>query len=187
MNWRRWARVAIALVMSAGVVVALVRAAGDARGVRWPSPLAGAAAGALLATTLACGAIAWVTLVRSTAHTPVVALARAFIVGQLGKYVPGGVVQLAAQYGASRRAGVVRGRVAVALPVHALVTTVAPGGVAAVVLAGSDSHLVVSLRWVLAIGGVAITVVAGRRTWVALLLRRVGPPDLTAPVGRSCA
>jgi uncharacterized membrane protein YbhN (UPF0104 family) len=171
MSWRRWARIAVALAMGVGVVLALARAAGDARGVRWPGASACAAAGALVATTLACGAIAWVALVRSTAQTPTVALARAFIVGQLGKYVPGGVVQMAAQYEASRRAGVARGRIAVALPVHALVTTVAPGGLAAVVLAVTDPHLGASVRWALAIGGVAIAVVVGRRTWVAALLR----------------
>lgn len=126
-------RVGLTLVALVGIALALRSAASDVDEVPWPAKRDVAIAALCVAVALIMASLAWVWLLDR--HERRVSLASGFLVSQLGKYVPGGVVQIAGQYDAARRAGVEARSVAVALPVHAMTATVGAGAVASVVWA----------------------------------------------------
>lgn len=162
---RRALRVALFVAMLAGIVLALRESSSSAGTVLWPSAPAVGAAFLLTLALTGLTTVGWTVLLSGHARGTRGTLARGFVYGQLGKYVPGGVVQVAKLYESSRRAGLERSTIAVALPVYALCGVVAPGAVAAVALGVVGDELHPSAR--LALGLVGAFVV------VACLHRRV--------------
>ncbi|MGH8935316.1 MAG: hypothetical protein ACRDXD_03445 [Acidimicrobiia bacterium] len=77
---------------------------------------------------LALAAGGWLALIGRQGN---LALARAFYLSQVGKYIPGGIWQAVGQVGLAREAGVPLGKAALAYPVHALVQAAAGAAVGA--------------------------------------------------------
>ena len=178
---KRVLRSALALAITAGIVAALIKASSDAGSVSWPSPQEIAFSFVLIAATLLFAAASWAVLLAG--HGARFMLGGGFLVAQLGKYVPGGVVQLAQLYESARRAGVERRVVAVAMPVHALCGTVAPGALAAVVLAIVGSHLNPAIRLVLGLLGLFSLVISVARRGISFLLDRLHARWARVPSG----
>lgn len=136
-------QVAFGLAGLAFLVVSFVDAWQEARSEVVPAAWRLGGGVALAGVGLACGARGWSTLL-GVRRRPITA---GFLVAQLGKYIPGGVWQIAGQVGFARKEGVSLGRASAAFPVHAL-SHVAAGGL-------------------LALGYVALG--SGPRRWVGLL------------------
>lgn len=153
----------LAAVGVAFVVVAFVRTLERARGTLLPDAWQLGAALGLVLLSLLAAAPSWTTLLGA----PVRKLAHTFYLGQLAKYVPGGVWQPVGQVGLAARAGIPVSRAAAAYPVHA-VTQVASG---ATVGAGLGLWAT-SLPWaarVAALGGL-VSVAFLHRAWMAWVL-----------------
>lgn len=165
--WIARARFAVTVLLIAGVVGALVTAASRARQVSWPSWVAVIVSILLVGIMLLASSASWIAMFPG--QTNRAGLARAFLVGQLGKYVPGGVVQVASVVDLTRRSGVTGRDVAAALPVHVVAAAVVPGLVAAGVLGVIDDRLPMPLRAALTAGGVGLAVIFVRRRWMAAL------------------
>ncbi len=165
--WIARARFAVTVVLVTGVLAALVTAASRARQVSWPSWATVAVSSMLVGVMLLATAASWVAMFPGQRNRS--GLARAFLVGQLGKYVPGGVVQVAGVVDVSRRAGVSGKEVAAALPVHMVAATLVPGLIATAVFGALDGRLAAALRGVLVGGGLGLAVILIRRRWMATL------------------
>jgi uncharacterized membrane protein YbhN (UPF0104 family) len=161
------------LVGVVGIALALRAAASGAGEVPWPTWQGVLVSALCLAVTLLLSAAAWATLLGSRGRW--VLLARGYLVAQLGKYVPGGLLQVAGQYDYARRAGVESGHVAVALPAHALSVIVSTGCSGALLLSLIDDHLDWRLRMLLgAVGLIGAGLATSRRVlaWILDRARR---------------
>jgi hypothetical protein len=185
----------VVLVAVAGVVLALVKASRDAGELTWPTWAAIVLSAVFVSVTLVLGAWSWAAILG--AHAPPLPLVRGFMVAQLGKYVPGGVVQLAGQFDLTRREGVRGHIVALAVPVHALCATVGPGSAACVALALVDDHLRLPVRVILVVAGAAGLAASTSRILMARALEAAHrhwsriPSVVALPtqgsIGRACA
>lgn len=163
-----WWRIGLAGAIVLGLAGALRAAADDAGSVAWPDgPAIGVTAG-LIGLTHVAGALSWLALFQGRGDRWY--LSRAFVVGQLAKYVPGGVVQIAGLYEEARRAGVDHHDVAVGLPVHALIGTLFPCSVAGVALAVTNDGLSPAIRVVLVLTGAVLGLLLFRWQWLHRLL-----------------
>ncbi len=161
-------RVGLVVVAVAGIAFALRAAASDAGEVPWPAGWGVLVSACCIAATLLLSAAAWATLLGGRGREAL--LIRGFLVAQLGKYVPGGVLQVAGQYDLARRAGVDAGLVAVALPVHALSATASAGGAGAIVLSLVDDRQDWRLRVLLGTAGLVGVGLATSRRLLAWIL-----------------
>ena len=127
-----------------------------------------AVASVLWGAGILAAAYAWTTLL-GTEHR--VDHAAAFLVSQLGKYAPGGVVQATSQVGLARSAGVPVGQGVAAFTVLA-VTQVVGGGTWALLLAGSWTDARVVVRILIALGAIALLALVDRR-WMVWALRKI--------------
>lgn len=141
--------------MAAAAVVAVRRMGASAL----PDPAAFGLAAVALAAGLAAATGAWLLLLRGAAAP--IALARGFVLGQLGKYIPGGIWLGAGQIGLAARAGVAVPRAAGALAVLGIAIAAAAGVAAA-------------LGWIFVSGtaGSALACGTGAVALVTLLHRR---------------
>lgn len=152
----------LTLATAAGVAFALHEAVSSSDEIPWPSAVALAVASVVITVRIALSTLSWITLLAVQRGRAI--LARGFLYGQLGKYVPGGVIQMARLYQYSRRAGVEGRVVAAALPVHALCATIAPGAAAAIALAFVGHHLHPLAQFALGLlGAIALVVSIDRR------------------------
>jgi SAM-dependent methyltransferase/uncharacterized membrane protein YbhN (UPF0104 family) len=103
--------------------VAFLATWGDARDLDAPTWYRFAAAFLLFATSLWCVYRAWVALLEIPASAP---LAAGFYLSQLGKYLPGGLLQAVAQVGYAARSGASTAQAGVRLVVFGI--TLAAGG-----------------------------------------------------------
>lgn len=94
-----------------------------------------------------------------------------FIVSQLGKYVPGGVIQAAGQVRLAKGHGIEVRRSVVAFMVMAVIQ-VSVGGGCLLALAATWSNASTWLRLVCAFGGVVALTLLNRR-WMVFVLRRI--------------
>ncbi|MGA1556830.1 MAG: lysylphosphatidylglycerol synthase domain-containing protein [Ilumatobacteraceae bacterium] len=163
-------RALLVLAAVTWIVLEFRSAAADSGSASWPSPGRLALAAVCVAMTLLCAALNWAALVGVGRRA---VLVRGFLIAQLGKYVPGGVVQLVGQADSARRAGAAPRSIAVALPVHALSTTVGAGAVAAIGLAVAGAQLTPSTRLSLGVAGAAVSAVVLSRGGAAFLLARL--------------
>ena len=155
---RRFVGGLLVVMAIGGVLLALHRASEDARSVVWPKPGAVAVCAMCLVVTLLTGSWAWAVLFEGPQRNA--SVARGFLVAQLGKYVPGGAVQIAGQIGMARRAGVDAVDAAVALPIHAATTVGSAGGAASIVFAFVAESSPILLRFAMVVAGAtAISVV----------------------------
>src|SRR5690349_7873399 len=102
-GWLKAVRVTFLLVVAAALVSAARAAGEDARDVTWPRWQAIVPGTALLAAMVISGAASWIVLMHGRGASR--RLLRAYFVGQLAKYVPGGVAQAVGQVDQSRLAG----------------------------------------------------------------------------------
>ncbi len=162
-------RIAVSVFVIASLgffVYTLVDAWKDTNG-ELPSASRLIGAGALWAVGLVAGAFAWSELLGGAkGHHRA-----AFVVSQLGKYVPGGIVQVTGQIGLARSAGVRVKRAATAAWVLAMTQAIG-GFVWVLVLALTWSNAQVVLRVVLAVGALVSLALIDRR-WMVWALRRI--------------
>lgn len=178
------------VVASAGGVALAVRAAAEDMGrVAWPTSTAIGLAALFLTLTVTVNSFAWSVILDAPQRR--LAVVGGFLIAQMGKYVPGGVVQIAGQIGMARRGGADGVRAAVALVVHAGTTVGSAGGAAAVVFAVVADATPTWIRLLLGVGGtvVAVLVLVARSFGpvldVAVGRWRVVPPDSVLPEQRS--
>lgn len=164
-NVKRWVRLALVVLAVGGIVLTLWTSSRDAGGVTWPAAGTVALATLGVLALVVLGALSWVALLADHAHW--LLLFRGYLAGQLAKYVPGGVLQVAGLYDFTRRAGVERRLAGVALPIAALVDFTAPGCVGAAVLGVIGTHLAWPVRLLLVVGGAVGTVLAVHRGAIA--------------------
>lgn len=151
------------------LTLAFLRAWHRSRTTVLPSPWHLAGAAVLATGALVMGSRGWASLLERDGSER--ELTRAFYLGQLGKYVPGGVWQAVGQVGLSRRAGVSLSQAATAFPVHALTQAAAGGTVGAtLVLAGSRVPLPVRLA---SLSGLVLVPLL-RRAWVVRVVHLLG-------------
>jgi hypothetical protein len=179
----RYIRFGLVAVTLVGIALALRDATSDSGEVSWPSWREVIFAFVLLAITLAFATCGWLALFPS--QTRRMELARGFVYSQLGKYVPGGVVQIAHLWHQSRQAGVQRRSIAVAMPVYAMCLTVAPGGLATAAFAMVASDLRPEIRVGLAALGLASATIAVARGAIALLFDSLHGKWSRIPSGES--
>jgi hypothetical protein len=170
MTRRTLARIAIiafVVVVLAFFVLAVVNAWHATNG-QFPSLGRLTAAGLLWGAGLLAAAYGWTTLL-GTEHRLV--HAAAYLVAQLGKYAPGGVVQATSQVGLARSAGVPVSRGVTALTVLSI-TQVAGGATWAIVLAVAWTDTGMIVRVLIAAGAIASLALVDRR-WMVWALRRI--------------
>lgn len=160
-------RVAVTVVLVAGVAIAFATASSRAREVTWPSRTAVVASLLLASVNLLTGAVSWAVMFPTATERSRVA--RAFLVGQFGKYVPGGVVQVASVVDLTRRSGIAGNDIAVAMPVHALAAIVAPGLLATSLFVVFDERLPGPIRAAIAVGSATLAAGIVRRRWLATI------------------
>lgn len=135
------------------IVREVLAASDDVDTVSWPALPFLVLVGGCIAVTLLLAAASWVVLVGAGRTGELVS---GFLLSQLGKYVPGGVVQVFGQVDTARRAGAPSDAVVLAIVVHALATTITAGGFAAVVLALFGGRLDDAVRIVLGVAGAGL-------------------------------
>jgi glycosyltransferase 2 family protein len=126
-------------------------------------------AGLVVVGSMVSAAGAWVALFEGAGS--VWALTGAFYLGSLGKYIPGGVWQAAAQVGLSRTGRVDVRRAIVAFPVNAI-TQVVAGAVIGSALAFTGSELPPLLRALSGLGVLLLPLL--RRRWMLWLTEHLG-------------
>lgn len=162
---KRWLRLALVTVALAGIVLALWSSSREVGGVPWPPLHTVVVASAFAAGLLVFGALGWVALLAD--HGNWLLLFRGHFAGQLAKYVPGGVVQVAGLYDFTRKAGVARQLAGIALPIAALCNATAPGCAGAAMLGAVGTHLHPLLRVVLVVGGALGAALCVNRRFIA--------------------
>lgn len=154
------------------VFYALAEAFSRSRPSTWPGAGTWVEAFAWMALTLVASARSWSTLFDAPAAEQR-ALERAFLLGQLGKYVPGGIWQALGQVALTVEAGVPLPRAVAGFPVLAVVVAMAGFGVA-----GALSLLDAPWPWTLAcLVGPSLALLLHRR-WLAALFafaRKITP------------
>jgi uncharacterized membrane protein YbhN (UPF0104 family) len=164
----------VRIATAAFVVVALVFfvlaivSAWNATGGRLPSLWRLSAASALWAGGALAAATAWAVLLGGDDR---IHHGAGFLVAQLGKYAPGGIVQATTQVGLARSAGIPVSRGVTAFTVLAM-TQVVAGGTWALLLAASWTDASLALRLLVAAAGLALLVLINRR-WMVWTLRRI--------------
>jgi len=124
-------------------------------------------AGALWAVGLSSAAYGWAELLGG----PKLDNGAALIVSQLGKYVPGGIVQATGQVGLARSSGVTLKRAGTAFWVLAMTQAIA-GFTWVLVLAATWTDAALGLRLLLTVGSLASLALIDRR-WMVWALRRI--------------
>lgn len=160
---RLWStlRVGFGLLGGAFLLLAVVDTLARVEGLPFPSAWRFLAAFGLALVALGCGARNWMVVCGPSTHT----LVTGFFAAQLGKYMPGGVWQIAGQVGFAKSAGVDWARAYVAFPVHVL-TQIASGALAAVLFALTATTPV---RW-LGFAGLPVLLVL-HRAWMVRAVR----------------
>lgn len=186
----RWLLGAFYVLSAVFVLVAIASTLDRADGRVIPSISAIAFALAALMVSLRCSASAWASLVPGQAAP--VELRRCVYASQLGKYVPGGVVQAVGQVAIARRLGI---PLRTALPAYVVYGGHAALGSLVAGLVLVTQAWAVGMPWAVAaglLGALAITSASRRVLEVALRLaqrvvsrlRRVGPLPSQAALTR---
>lgn len=165
---RRLLRPLLLVVALGFMAAAFVEARGRVEADLLPAPVRLAAAALLLTANLVVSCRAWTGLLDdSAASRP--KLAHGFYLSQLGKYVPGGIWQVAGQVGSATQAGIGVARASTVFTVFAVVQLVAA--------AAFGSALAATGQWI-GLAGLAGLPLLDRRwmAWsVGKLPRRVDP------------
>jgi hypothetical protein len=154
------------------LVIAFKTALHDARGSivpGWGSLLGTEAAILAGLVFLARG---WTCLFGDRERRPL--LARGLYLGQIGKYVPGGIWQAVGQVGLATRAGIAVGQASAAFVVHAITQVAAGGTVGALLVFGSSLPLRIRLLSLLGLAPIALLHRGWMRSALRLLRRRIG-------------
>lgn len=172
------ARVLFGIVGACFTALAFAQAWTDTAGVLLPGwPGIGWGLVGMVVALLAAGQ-GWVALFEGSASGG--ALLRALYRSQMGKYIPGGVWQMAGQAAMTADAGVTAARAVIVVPVH-VVTQLASGIAVGSALALVGTGLPVRLRMA-ALCGLAALVVLDRR-WMSRVARRIAAWRGTAGTG----
>lgn len=161
----------LAVVAAFGVSVAVKRSSSDVNLLAAPSVAQVVIASLFILLTLLSNSSAWSLLFVGSRHR--VALAKGFLVAQLGKYVPGGIVEAASQISLARRLGYERDTILLALPIFLLNTVVIPGSVCAVLLGLFGARNSLLLNVTLLIIGLFALVVSSTRSISGLIILRI--------------
>lgn len=168
MNRRRWIRFGFGAAFTTAAVVALWALLDDADQVAWPGIELVLVATALVTIGLMAASEAWIGLVFDTDDRQRSSLRfhRAFLLAQLGKYVPGGIWQPIGQLGLASEAGAPIGVATSATLITAWLTVVTGVLYGAVVAVTTD--LPILFRALLALS--PIVVLASRRRWIVAVV-----------------
>jgi glycosyltransferase 2 family protein len=161
--WMKIARFVFCFAGAIFLVLAFTRTWHDMRGHLLPSALSLSAGGAMILVALGCSTAGWATLFERVELGR--ALAYSFVLSQLGKYIPGGVWQVAGQIGLASDAGVTFARASSAVPVHVVVQVAAGGTVGA--LAGALPRSVPLVWRLVALASAAAVVLLNRGLMLA--------------------
>ena len=176
-------------VSAFGIYVTVKRSSSDVDLLTVPSVVQVILATLFILLTLLSSSSAWALLFIGSRNR--VALAKGFLVAQLGKYVPGGIVQAASQISLVRRLGYERNTILLALPIFLLNTVVIPGSLCAVLLGLLATRNSLLLNGTLLIVGLATFAIASTRSISGFLIIRIlrvvkvrACPDQLPPVHR---